>query len=72
MGSIGDVFSGIKQLLLIEDKVARLERDVVNLADDLRRTRDYADSIDKRVTHLEGFIAGAAAASGRPTQLPAE
>ena len=69
MSAIGDVLSGIRKVLLIEDKVFRLEQDVKDLAQDVRRTRDYADSIDGRVKRIEGFIDGVAAASGQPPRL---
>jgi hypothetical protein len=69
MSAVGDVLAGIRKVLLIEDQVARLERDVRDLAQDVRRTKDYADSIDGRVKRIEGFIDGVSAASGQPPRL---
>jgi TPP-dependent indolepyruvate ferredoxin oxidoreductase alpha subunit len=72
MSALGDVLSGIKKVLLIEESVARIEKDIEKVATDLRRTRDYAEAIDGRVRRLEGFIEGVAAASGQQTRLPKE
>ncbi len=62
MSSFGDILVGIKKVLLLQESVARMEKNFDNLSADVRRTRDYAESIDRRVTRLEGFIEGAAAA----------
>jgi TPP-dependent indolepyruvate ferredoxin oxidoreductase alpha subunit len=72
MSTIGDVLSGVKKVLLLEESVARIEKNFDKLGEDVRRTRDYADSIDRRVTRLEGFIEGATAASGQQARLPKE
>jgi hypothetical protein len=56
MSAIGDVLAGLKKVILLEENVARLERGIETLAADLRRTRDYADSIDKRVVRIETMI----------------
>jgi TPP-dependent indolepyruvate ferredoxin oxidoreductase alpha subunit len=72
MSTLGDVLSGVKKVLLLEESVARIEKNFDKLGEDVRRTRDYADSIDRRVTRLEGFIEGATAASGQQARLPKE
>lgn len=72
MSAAGDILGGIKKVLLLQENVARIERNMDALAVDVRRTRDYAESIDRRVTRLEGFLEGAAAVSGRRRRLPKE
>jgi len=72
MSALGDVLSGIKKVLLLEESVTRIEKNFDILSGDVRRTRDYAESIDRRVTRLEGFIEGATAASGQQARLPKE
>lgn len=72
MGALGDVLSGIKKVLLLEESVSRIEKNFDVLSGDIRRTRDYAESIDRRVTRLEGFIEGATAAAGQQARLPKE
>jgi len=73
MGAIGDILSGIKQVILLQENVARLQKDIENLAQDVRRIRDYAGDIDQRVARIEGVIEGfgrATAASSHPRRLP--
>src|SRR5438270_456945 len=59
----GDFLSGIRQVILLQENVARLERDVQALAQDVRRIRDYSGEIDKRVARIEGVMEGVARAS---------
>ena len=70
MGAFSDVLGGIKKILLIEEQVSRLDRDVQNLAQDVRRTKQYAEGIDGRVKRIEGFLDGVAAATGQTLRLP--
>ena len=70
MSSFGDILSGVKKVLLLEESVARIDKNFDRLSDDIRSTRDYADSIDRRVSRLEGFIEGASAAAGQHSRLP--
>ena len=72
MSAVGQILSGIKQVVLLQENVTRLQRDVESLAQDVRRIRDYAGDIDRRVAHIEGVMDGfqrASAATTRP-QLP--
>lgn len=66
MGAVGDILAGIKQVILLQEHVARLQRDVESLAGDFRRLRDYAAEIDKRVARIEGVMEGVARASSAP------
>jgi hypothetical protein len=70
MGAVGDILAGIKQVILLQENIARLQRDVEGLAQDVRRIRDYAGNIDKRVARIEGVMEGygRAAAASRPRQ----
>ncbi len=70
MSSFGDILSGVKKDLLLEASVARIEKNFDRLSDDVRSTRDYAESIDRRVSRLEGFIEGASAAASQQARLP--
>jgi hypothetical protein len=70
MSAFSDVLSGVRKVLVLEDQVSRLDRDVQNLAQDVRRTKDYAEGIDGRVKHIEGFLDGVAAATGQKVRLP--
>lgn len=73
MGTVGDILSGIKQVILLQEHVSRLQRDVETLAQDVRRVRDYAGDIDKRVARIEGVMEGfarASTAAPRTRKLP--
>ena len=58
MGAVGDILAGIKQVILLQESVSRLQREVENLAQDVRRVRDYAGDVDKRVARIEGVMEG--------------
>jgi hypothetical protein len=66
MGTVGDILSGIRQVILLQEHVARLQRDVESLVHDVRRVREYAGDIDKRVARIEGVMEGYQRASATP------
>jgi hypothetical protein len=70
MGAVGDILSGIRQVILLQENVARLQRDVEGLAQDVRRIREYAGEIDKRVARIEGVMEGVARASATAKPSP--
>ena len=74
MGAVGDILSGIRQVVLLQEHVSRLQRDVESLVQDVRRVREYAGDIDKRVARIEGMMEGYQRASATPrrARLPKE
>ena len=56
MSTLGDALKALKTVLLIEENVSRLQQDVASLTDEVRRVRDYAGEIDKRVVRIETMI----------------
>jgi hypothetical protein len=72
MGTIGDILAGVKQVILLQENVERLRRDVESLAHDVGRIRDYAGDIDRRVARIEGVMEGYQRASTptRQRRLP--
>ena len=52
MSWVSDLLAGVKQVVLLEDRVARLDTSVQALTDKVSDTRD-------RVIRLEGLIEGA-------------
>jgi archaellum component FlaC len=70
MSAVGQILSGIKQVVLLQENVTRLQRDVESLAQDVRRIRDYAGDIDRRVAHIEGVMDGFQRASTARPRLP--
>jgi archaellum component FlaC len=77
MGTVGDILAGIKQVILLQENVERLQEDVAALARDVGRMRDYAGDIDRRVARIEGVMEGygratQAASASRQKRLPKE
>ena len=72
MSNLGDAFAALKNIALLHERIASLRGDVESLNGNVSGLRDYAVSIDKRVARLEGFIEGAAMASGSRSQLTKE
>lgn len=71
MSGLGEAFTALKNIALLHERVAVLRNDVETLNGNVAGLRDYAVAIDNRVSRLEGFIEGAAAASsGRQPKLP--
>jgi len=70
VSSIGDAFAALRKILLIEANVERLQRDVESHSEEIRRVRDYAGSIDRRVTLIEGRFEGFEMARRRLPSLP--
>jgi hypothetical protein len=79
MGTVGDILAGVKQVLLLQEHVERLQKDMEGVANDVRRIRDYAGEIDRRVARIEGVMEGygraasqAGATAPRQKRLPKE
>lgn len=72
MSALGDALSALRKVVLIEDNVSRLQTDVASLAEEIRRVRDYAGTVDRRVAVIEGTLNGFAMARGLPPLLPKE
>ncbi len=70
MSGLGDAFAALKNIALLHERVANLRGDVEALNGSVSGLRDYAVSLDKRISRVEGFIEGAAAASGQAAKLP--
>jgi hypothetical protein len=59
MSTMSDVLSGIKKMLVIEDKVGRMERDMDLMAEDVRDLRKGLGSVSDRVSDVEGYLRAA-------------
>lgn len=69
MSGLGQAFSALKNVALLHERVAGLRTDVAGLNTDMTSLRDYIVTVDKRVARVEGFIEGAAAASGQGQRM---
>jgi hypothetical protein len=66
MSALGEAWAALRKVVLIETNMARLEKDVEALAGEIRRTRDYATEIDKRVVRIETMIEMSGGGSTKP------
>ena len=72
MSAFADVVRSIREVMLLQDKVERLEKSVAEVGGDLKGLVQVIGVLEQRLARLEGFIEGAAAASGARPQLPRE
>lgn len=70
MGTIGEILAGVKQVILLQENVERLQKDLEGVADDVRRIRDYAGEIDRRVARIEGVMEGYSRATAQSAPSP--
>lgn len=66
MSTFGDAFAALKNVILMQDKLERMQKEIDLMAGDLRGLKDYAVEIDKRVARIEGVMEGVARASAKP------
>jgi hypothetical protein len=66
VSTLTDALRGVRDLLLLQAQVKNLEKAVEGQGDLMRQmARDLID-VDKRLSHVEGMIRGAAIVSGQP------
>ena len=70
MSGLGEAFAALKNAALLHERVENLRQDVIALNTGLGGLREYAVALDRRLSRLEGFIEGAAAASATQQRLP--
>lgn len=55
MSALGDAMKAIKNVLLMQSELERLQKEIAQVAGDMRGLRDYTVSIDLRVVRLEAL-----------------
>ena len=66
MSALGDALQGIRQVLLLQDQVKRLETLGEKQTDALGKLSDDLISIDKRVVRIETMIEMSGRSVGQP------
>jgi TolA-binding protein len=56
MSTMGDILSGIKKVLVIEDKVTRMESDMDTMALDVRDLRNVIAGTNERMSQMNERI----------------
>ncbi len=72
MSGLGEAFVALKNVMLLHERVERLQKELEGLARNQGELGGAVANIDKRLARLEGFIEGAAAASGQQNKFPKE
>ena len=72
MSALGDAFKALREVVLMQSHIERLQDDVRTLTSDLDGLGTLVALLRDRVSRIEGLIEGAAMASGRftPPRLP--
>jgi hypothetical protein len=56
MSALSDAFTAIKNVMLLQERVEGVKRDVERLNGDVRGLNDYVLAVDKRVVRIETMI----------------
>jgi hypothetical protein len=70
VSAFSDAVGAVRNVILMQSKLERLEAEISALSGDLRGLKDYTVTLDRRIARVEGFVEGAAAAS--KSRLPRE
>ena len=56
MSAFADAFTAMKNVILMQERLERMQMDVTGLADGLDGLQDFAHDLDKRLYALERII----------------
>ncbi|HKC02046.1 MAG TPA: hypothetical protein VKC17_01935 [Sphingomicrobium sp.] len=71
MSALGDAFASLKNVMLLQERLEVVQKDVERMTGDLRDLNRYAVEIDKRVARIEGVMEGyGRATAARPSRQP--
>lgn len=56
MSAFGDAMRAVRQVVLMQANIERLQSDFDRLGGDMRGLKDFANMIDKRVIRIETMI----------------
>lgn len=66
MSGLGDAFAALKNVMLLHERMERVQKDVERFSGDLKDTNRWVADIDRRVAHIEGVMEGFARGSMAP------
>jgi uncharacterized protein YukE len=58
VSGLGDAFAALKNVMLLHERMERVQKDVERLSSDLKDTNKWVADIDRRVAHIEGVMDG--------------
>ncbi len=56
MSAMGDAFAALKNVVLIQDRVDRMQSDLGTMAKDLGKLKDFVHQVDKRLYAIERIV----------------
>lgn len=56
MSTLGDALAALKNIVLLQERLENVQRDVTRVSADVAGVNDYAREIDKRVVRIETMI----------------
>ncbi|CAN5222807.1 hypothetical protein BH10PSE12_BH10PSE12_21610 [soil metagenome] len=69
MSGLGEAFLALKNVMLLHERVERLQKEIEGLAGNQKDMNRAVTDIDKRLARLEGFIEGASAVRPAPPRI---
>jgi archaellum component FlaC len=66
VSAFGDAMRAVRQFVLMQANMERLQGDFDRLADDLRGLKDFASGLDKRLVRIETMIEMSVGRGGQP------
>jgi hypothetical protein len=58
MSGLGEAFAALKNVMLLHERMERVQKDTERLSGDLKDTNKWIAEIDRRVAHIEGVMDG--------------
>jgi archaellum component FlaC len=56
VSTLGDALSALRSVVLMEDRLSRVEQEMAGMAADLSNVQTYLHELDKRVVRIETMI----------------
>ena len=56
MSVVGDAFTALKNIVLIQERIDIMQRDIARISGDVAGVNDYVLAVDKRVIRIETMI----------------
>ena len=65
MSTVSDALTALKNVVLMQERIQVLQKEIERVADDVSGLNDYCVALDKRVVRIETMIEMGARSSGQ-------
>ena len=69
MSTLSDALAALKNIVLLQERLENVQRDIARVSGDVAAVNDYALSIDKRVIRIETMIEMTRSGSGSTPRI---